>query len=200
MLKNTGVIRLCMFFTLIHSVLSAQNMDIDLLRDINLNRNRSLDPAFKGFTDSAAPLAYGVPAVLLGIGLLKKDSIAERNALTVGAAVLASSGVTVLLKYGIRRQRPYERYAFIEKKTGGIGPSFPSGHTSESFALATSVSLACPKWWVIAPSFIWAGAVGYSRMHLGVHYPSDVLAGAAIGAGSAYLCRKINRKLNGFIR
>jgi membrane-associated phospholipid phosphatase len=72
-------------------------------------------------------------------------------------------------------------------------PSFPSGHTSDAFATATSLSIAFPKWYVIAPSFLWACSVGYSRMDLGVHYPSDVMAGAIIGAGSAYLCYKANR-------
>ncbi|HEU4788615.1 MAG TPA: phosphatase PAP2 family protein, partial [Flavobacterium sp.] len=50
--------------------------------------------------------------------------------------------------------------------------------------------------YVIAPSFLWAGAVGYSRMYLGVHYPTDVLAGAIVGSGSAFLCYKLNKWIN----
>ncbi len=69
---------------------------------------------------------------------------------------------------------------------------FPSGHTSLAFAIATSLSLKYPKWYVIAPSYVWACSVGYSRMNLGVHYPSDVLAGAVLGAGSAFLTYKLN--------
>jgi membrane-associated phospholipid phosphatase len=52
-----------------------------------------------------------------------------------------------------------------------------------------------PKWYIIVPSICWAGAVGYSRMHLGVHYPSDVVAGALVGAGSAWLTHYVNKKL-----
>jgi membrane-associated phospholipid phosphatase len=61
--------------------------------------------------------------------------------------------------------------------------------------LATSLSLQYPKWYVIAPAYLYAGTVAYSRMDLGVHYPSDVLSGAIIGSGSAYITYKINRKI-----
>ncbi|MGB8358080.1 MAG: phosphatase PAP2 family protein, partial [Bacteroidales bacterium] len=54
-----------------------------------------------------------------------------------------------------------------------------------------------PKWYVIVPSYAYAGTVAYSRMHLGVHYPSDVLAGALIGSGCAVLSHYVNKKLNG---
>ncbi len=53
-----------------------------------------------------------------------------------------------------------------------------------------------PKWYIIAPSFAWASAVGYSRMHLGVHYPSDVVSGAIVGSGSAYISYKLNKWIN----
>ncbi|MDO9339524.1 MAG: phosphatase PAP2 family protein, partial [Bacteroidales bacterium] len=56
-------------------------------------------------------------------------------------------------------------------------------------------TLAYPKWYIIVPSYTWASTVAYSRMDLGVHYPSDVLIGALVGAGSAYLTYKINQKL-----
>jgi membrane-associated phospholipid phosphatase len=64
-----------------------------------------------------------------------------------------------------------------------------------AFATATSLSLVCPKWYVILPSFTYASLMGYSRMYLGVHYPSDVLIGALIGSGSAYLSHYIYKKI-----
>ena len=100
------------------------------------------------------------------------------------------------MKYAINRPRPFESYPYeIEKLASAGSPSFPSGHTSEAFSTATSLSLAFPKWYVITPAFLWASAVGYSRMDLGVHYPSDVIMGAVVGSGSAFLTDYINNKL-----
>ena len=89
-----------------------------------------------------------------------------------------------------QRNRLSDHEADIVKKTDGGGPSFPSGHTSGAFATATILSLEYPKWYVIVPSYLWAGTVGYSRLHLGVHYPTDVLGAMVVGAGSAYLSYK----------
>ncbi|HNW89257.1 MAG TPA: phosphatase PAP2 family protein [Bacteroidales bacterium] len=168
----------------------SQNFDIDLLRKINLNRNRNLDNTFRVITNSVRPAQIGVPIILYGLSLTTKDSVMRRNFFYVGASILTTMAVTTILKVSINRPRPFVTYPDIEKETDVGSHSFPSGHTSDAFALATSVSLAYPKWYVIVPLYLWAGSVGYSRMHLGVHYPSDVLAGAVIGAGSAYLCYK----------
>jgi membrane-associated phospholipid phosphatase len=179
---------LVLLFLLHFATIYSQNIDIELLRSINLNRNVILDNTFIGISSSVTPLFIGTPAVMLGIGLIKKDTAIVINSLFVGASVFSSIVVSTVLKKAVNRTRPFITYPEIEKMISASSSSFPSGHTSRAFALATSVSLAYPKWYIIAPSFAWAGAVGYSRMHLGVHYPGDVFMGAIVGGGSAYLC------------
>ena len=188
---------LCILFVLsIISILSfSQNADINLLREINLKRNKSLDPTFRFITNTASPVTIATPIVIYSVGLIKKDSTLKSKGMYIGQTVLVSALITTVLKYAINRDRPFITYPYLEKVTSGGSPSFPSGHTSEAFATATSLSLAFPKWYVIAPSYVWASAVGYSRMDLGVHFPSDVLAGAITGAGSAYLTYKLNNWL-----
>jgi membrane-associated phospholipid phosphatase len=174
----------------------AQNFDIDLLRDINLNRNKSLDPTFRAITNSAVPISIATPIIIYSVGLIKKDGTVKRKAVFIAETVLVSGFISAVLKYSVNKDRPYVTYPDIEQAISATGPSFPSGHTSAAFATATSLSIAFPKWYVIAPSFVWAGAVGYSRMDLGVHYPSDVLVGAIVGSGSAYLTYKLNKWIN----
>ncbi len=176
---------------------SAQNFDIDLLKDINLNRNRSLDGAFEFMSNSVTPLVVGVPSYFIVKAFVKKDSVSRSRAVFITSSVIVAGFISTSLKYTVQRERPYDAYPFIQKMTSGGSYSFPSGHTSAAFSLATSISIAYPKWYVIAPSFLWASAVGYSRMDLGVHYPSDVLAGAIIGSGSAFLSYKLNKWIQG---
>lgn len=188
--------RLIIFFLLLQmgSDLVAQNLDIDLLRKINIERNAALDPTFKFVTNSVAPIGLAAPLLVTSIGFIQKDKTLQNKGYYMGATLLTSALITTSLKFAIDRDRPFVTYPDIQKLTGAGSPSFPSGHTSEAFATATSLSLAFPKWYVIAPSLIWASAAGYSRMHLGVHYPSDVLVGALIGSGSAWLCHELNKR------
>lgn len=174
----------------------AQNFDIQTLREINVERNRSLDPTFKAITNSASPISIAAPLIIYSIGMINKDADLKKKGIFIGETFLVNAFITTALKYSIKRDRPSVTYTDIEKMSSGGSGSFPSGHTSESFATATSLSLAFPKWYVIAPSFLWASAVGYSRMDLGVHYPTDVAAGAIVGAGSAYLSYKLNKWIN----
>jgi membrane-associated phospholipid phosphatase len=176
--------------------LSSQNIDIRLLRSINSPEPLSSDKFFKLMSDSNPYLVAGIPAGMALTGLVRHDDKLFRNACVSMASVVVNSGITLAIKYSVNRDRPFVTYPDIMKKSKAGSPSFPSGHTSGSFALATSLSLTYPKWYVIVPTWSWAGTVAYSRMHLGVHYPSDVLAGAVIGAGSAWLTYTVNKKLN----
>lgn len=174
---------------------SAQNPDIDLLKRINLERNRNLDGGFTVLSGSVAPLGLALPLGIAGAGLVAKNPDLQRKGLEMGAAVLVNTGLTLAVKYTVARPRPYVTYPALDNTTTEGSPSFPSGHTSFAFATATSLTLNFPKWYVAVPAYLWAGGVGYSRMHLGVHYPTDVLAGAITGAGSAWLTHRAQRWL-----
>jgi membrane-associated phospholipid phosphatase len=174
----------------------AQNADIDLLKKINNEYGKVGGPLMKGATNSDTPISLGIPSILMISGVLKKDSTAFNSGIELFLSQTINGIVTVSLKNSIQRERPFITYpAEIKKYTNAGSPSFPSGHTSMAFSTATSLSLCYPKWYVIVPAFIWAGSVGYSRMYLGVHYPSDILAGALLGTGSALLSHFIYKKL-----
>lgn len=183
-------------FLFIYSYQSfSQNWDINTLRDINLHRNKSLDNTFKFISNSVTPLVFGVPGILFASGYLQKDSLTKHRAIYIAESVIISTVISSVSKRIIKRERPFITYPDIENVVDVKSYSMPSGHTSDAFALATSVSVAYPKWYIVVPSFAWAGSVGYSRLHLGLHYPSDVIAGALLGTGAAYLSYKLNKWL-----
>ena len=174
----------------------SQNFDIRLLRSMYSQEVLPSDDFFRFTSNSEFYVIAGIPAGMIVAGLIRDDKDMLRNAVVMLAGETINTGLKLGLKYTVNRDRPFMTYSDITKKIDVGGPSFPSGHTSSAFATATSLSLAYPKWYVIVPSYGWAGTVAYSRMHLGVHYPSDVLAGAIVGAGSAFLTYEINKKLN----
>ncbi|MGH2643775.1 MAG: phosphatase PAP2 family protein [Chitinophagaceae bacterium] len=177
------------------TTLQAQNIDINLLKAINLHRPRSLDNTFLDITNTAKPIAVALPVGMFVTGLIKKDHSLEYNAIQDVGALAITTALTEGLKYTVRRPRPYVTYPFIQHIANDSDPSFPSGHTSIAFATATFLSLNYHQWYIVVPSYLWATAIAYSRMDLGMHYPSDVLAGAIIGAGSAYLSFKAQQWL-----
>ena len=178
---------------LVQTVTLAQNWDIALLRKINIDRNKALDPTFKVITNSVTPMLFAVPSGMFIYQLASKDSTQKFKTIVVCGSIVIAGVLSTSIKNIVRRDRPFVTYPEIELETETGSLSFPSGHTSLAFSLATSVSIVYPKWYVIAPSYAWASAVGYSRMHLGAHYPTDVIAGAFIGVGSAWLSYKLNK-------
>jgi membrane-associated phospholipid phosphatase len=191
MTKIKGVL----LFIFVTDSLFSQNVDIDILKSINSPQTKPSDNFFKLVSNTDNYLVVGMTGCIGLAGLVNHNKEMFRNACVMVGANALNTAVTYGLKYSINRKRPFETYSFITKKSDGGTPSFPSGETSSAFATATSLSLAYPKWYVIAPSYLWASTVGYSRMYLGVHYPSDVLGGMIVGSGSAFLTYKANNWL-----
>jgi len=194
---KTRLLVFCLL-TAISARTTAQSLDYKILEEWNIESDtRPLDGAFRFFSNGNTFFIVGVPVLMLSDGFYKNDPVMIK----AGRDALVSLGISTIatwaLKYTVKRERPFEKYPNVVKLSSGGGSSFPSGHTSSAFAVATSISMSYPKWWVIAPCYCWAGLVGVSRVALGVHYPSDVLAGAVVGAGSAWVARKANHWLHG---
>ena len=173
----------------------AQNTDIDLLTKLNNHRNTSLDKPLYNFDKSVYPVSLANPIALLGIGLIKNDQDLKQKSLLNSISIISSMGTSFVLKRVINRDRPYVTYPNIQHYNFETDPSMPSGHTTAAFATATSITLAFPKWYVAVPAYTYASLVAYSRLHLGVHYRSDVLLGAIIGSGCSFITYKAQKYL-----
>lgn len=181
-----GILSLCQ--------LHAQNWDINTVKTIN---DWEVHDLSRGLSHSGILLPVGVPTAMGIYALIQKDEPLLKEAIYIGTSVIEAVGITYGLKYAFDRQRPFVKYPDkVHPIDAEDSPSFPSGHTAAAFSLATSLSITYPKWYVIAPSAIWACGVGFARINQGVHYPSDVLTGAAIGVGCAFVNVYVNRWLN----
>lgn len=172
----------------------SQNADINMLKEVNKHETTFKNKYLELNASSTTTLGLGIPAGIAIAGFITHDNKLKKDALFMGAAFLATGIVTQSTKRIVDRKRPFETYSFIitrDDESGGL--SFPSGHTSSAFCTATSLSLRYRKWYVIVPSYIFATSVAWARMYQGVHYPSDVLAGALVGACSAWVSWKVQK-------
>ena len=143
----------------------------------------ALDRAMRRLSDSANKSRLWL-AIAGGLAL---TGPAGRRAAARG--VLAIGVTSAVVNLGVKslsgRHRPDRARAGVpdaRRVTMPSSTSFPSGHSASAFAFATAISRDSP-WLAIAIQFL-AGAVAYSRVHTGVHYPGDTVAGALLGAGT----------------
>ncbi len=147
-------------------------------------RNPVTDPLVSVFTHLGDS---GLLFILLTLALLLHPKT-RRVGLAAALALLCSLLFTNLgLKLLIRRPRPWVSFpAIVPLVAEGDPNSFPSGHTSAAFAFALAVVRAWPGDWkraktVKAAVVVLAALMALSRLYVGVHYPSDVLAGFVVG-------------------
>jgi undecaprenyl-diphosphatase len=174
----------------------AQHFDINLLSKIHADSSSIKDNSFNFLSNTAAPFAVISPITIVITGFVNKDEGLKREGYRAAASLALNSAITFGLKYAVNRNRPFVTYPDKLNPKAHVGPfSFPSGHTSTAFSMATSLTLATKKWYVAVPAFAWASGVAYSRMYLGVHYPSDLLGGMIIGIGTSLLTWQIDKWL-----
>jgi hypothetical protein len=172
----------------------AQGLDVRILEAINPQHPAS---QYWKYTSTSAYVFSGVATVAPFVyGLASGD----RDAQYRSYQVMIAMGLDVITQEGLKltfnRERPGDKHPeLIFPATPVHGQSFPSGHTSLAFNTAAELTLQYHKWYIAVPAYLWAGTVGYSRLYLGKHYPSDVLGGAATGIGTAYLSTWLNHQL-----
>ncbi|HEY2218970.1 MAG TPA: phosphatase PAP2 family protein [Gaiellaceae bacterium] len=132
-----------------------------------------LDPIFEGLTRAGTYGAIWLAIAAVAALVLRRPQIFVWTLVADAVGELASDA----LKGAIPRARPHVHALVARPHTH----SFPSGHATTSFACATVLALLLPR--LRIPFFLLAAAVAWSRVYVGVHYPLDVLAGAALGVG-----------------
>jgi membrane-associated phospholipid phosphatase len=135
---------------------------------------------FISYTTTFVSIALAL--VILITSIAKKSKSILKQFFTLVIVLILVAIVSQGLKALIFRERPFVTHPYIEKLSEAGSSSFPSGHTLEAFAVAAALSLMFTRKKFVVPVYTWAMLVAYSRMALGVHYPSDVLAGILIGS------------------
>ena len=117
----------------------------------------------------------------------------------VAAADLAADGIAYGLRDAIGRERPPLVYPEPEPLVRvPHQPAFPSGHSATAFACATVIARAAPR--LRVPAFVLAAGIAWSRVYVGVHWPLDVLGGAALGVLVSITLLKLVEALRRLLR
>ncbi|MFZ1258589.1 MAG: phosphatase PAP2 family protein [Candidatus Saccharimonas sp.] len=165
------------FVNIAHEVIERETSPIDtgILKAVHRLESHFLDSFIPVATDIGGVVGVSVLTVLaLALFVYKKEYI---RAIGVFVSVAGASLLNVLLKSVFERARP----DLWERLVNESSYSFPSGHAMASAALGIAVVVALWnsrwRWWSFSAAALYIVFVGFSRMYLGVHYPTDIIAG-----------------------
>jgi undecaprenyl-diphosphatase len=171
----------------------AKAADAAVYAAIARSETPSLDAAMRGLTRAAdhSKLWFATAAGLALVGGARGRRAAGRGLLALGAASALANLVAKPLTVRSRPQREEREELARRHVPMPRSSSFPSGHAASAFAFATAAGHVSPG--LSAPLRAAATLVGYSRVHTGVHFPADVLAGAFLGVSAS---EAVNRLLD----
>ena len=159
-----------------------------------------LDKPAEGLSNTAIYVVSSIPIGIYADGLITKNT----STTYAGASMILAEGVSALftegLKHIVRRDRPYHVIPECRCPDTTIaawrepGYSFPSGHATATWCFAFGLWFHYPKWYVIAPSALYALSVSLARPYLSVHYPSDIFAGALVGVATSFFFWKMENQ------
>ena len=176
-----------------------QNIDVKIFRTINNSRSNFINSVIPYTDKSLLPVSILLPISLFTVSRINERYYDENSAMLLALSELTATTITYSIKNIVKRERPFRTLNNVYhnwKRPETDRFSFPSGHTTTSFALATSLTLRYPdKPILISCLYFYATVVSLGRIYLGLHYPSDILGGIAVGTGSALLIHAMRKDI-----
>ncbi len=174
---------LWVFAQIAEEVLEAESyaFDTNILLTVRSWQSPLLDVAMLGITFIGDPLVLLISCLILGTWLLQLKQKSE--ATTLAVAAIGAIGLNVLLKQLFSRARP----ALWDRVVDVGQYSFPSGHAMVSMVIYGFIGYILAnryrrqQWWIMSLTTLLVIAIGFSRLYLGVHWPTDIIAGYAAG-------------------
>jgi undecaprenyl-diphosphatase len=166
----------------IYRVSENKTTEQNLITELQLRQTPGSVRFFQLVSDSISYFSLGIPAIALSIGLIRRKKIWVRHALIILLGIALGGSISAIIKRTLKEPRPYEVDQRIAQLSVGGSNSFPSGHTVEATAAAVGFSTLLFRVPIsVVLSVAWALMIMFSRIVLGVHNFTDILAGAAVG-------------------
>lgn len=163
--------------------------DVAVLELVHRSSSHLLDTIIPVITDAGGVVGVVILTVLAATLLVLRHRI--RDAFVVVVGVSGAALLNLILKSLFQRDRPQLWERLVTENSF----SFPSGHAMASSALALSIVIVCwrtkYRWWAVATAGLYMIGIAFTRLYLGVHYPSDIVAGWSASAAWVLLVGQI---------